>query len=198
MSDTSKLPAVNVLLESFAHVRRSEIDPSHHTDDLAMTARQIKQESRFLLRLICLHRDTTVDVVYAHLPDEILGYEIAPDRRHVLGDPGIAKRIKLPEMLMRIDSHAINSTNIEETTVDWVIHAGDESRFIGTEIQRQRCHFTRFCHPADRLCVRHPLDHLFSPPGIILFDKARHERREHARRRYAIAADVVADVVARD
>ena len=87
---------------------------------------------------------------------------------------------------------------VQESSVDWVIASGDEAGRIRAEEESQRCDFRRLPHPTDGLHLRQLLHHCLLAPGIVLVEKAIHERCVYARRRDAIAADIVTDIVARD
>jgi hypothetical protein len=93
------------VLEAFAKIGREKIDPADHTFDELVSRCEIEQEFRFVLGLIGLHCDGSVDLIRGYFRREIGRSEIALQHGHAIVDPGIARRIVVPEVLMRIDPH---------------------------------------------------------------------------------------------
>src|SRR6202142_295283 len=89
------------------------------------------------------------------------------------------------------------SVKIHEATIKQIVRAGDESGFVGTKKQRERRDFFRLSHPADRLRLRQLFVHFRFAPRIIFPQIVIHKRSVHARRRNAVAADIVGQIIAR-
>src|ERR1700757_1628301 len=91
-----------------------------------------------------------------------------------------------------------SAVQIHETTIQRVIHPGDERSRIRTQEESERGYFLRFSHSADRLRLRQLLEHLLLAAGIVLFQITIDQCRMNASRGNAVTANVVADVVTRD
>jgi hypothetical protein len=87
---------------------------------------------------------------------------------------------------------------VQESSIDWIVGSGDESGRIRAEEERQRGDLRRLRHPPHGLHLRELLHHGLLAPGISFVQEAIDEWCVNARRRDAIAADIVSDVVARD
>jgi hypothetical protein len=87
---------------------------------------------------------------------------------------------------------------VQESSIDRVIASSDETCCIRAKEKSQRRDFRRLPHPAHGLHLCQLLHHGLLTPGIILAKKAVDEWRVNARRRDAIAADIVTNIVARD
>jgi hypothetical protein len=93
------------VLETRGQVGHAKVNPSYHAQDERMLLGQIQQEAGFVLGLIGLHGDATVHPVSFQLRPQVARQEILPDPPHLVGDPGVANRVVLPEVLVRVDSH---------------------------------------------------------------------------------------------
>src|ERR1700726_1274982 len=91
-----------------------------------------------------------------------------------------------------------SAVQIHETTIQRVIHPGDERSRIRTQEESERGYFLRFSHSADRLRLRQLPEHLLLAAGIVLFQITINECRMHPGRGNAVAANVVGDVVTRN
>src|SRR6202162_6092675 len=62
-----------------------------------------------------------------------------------------------------------STVQIHETTIQRVIHPGNERSRVRTQEETKRGYFVRFSHSADRLRLRQFLEHLRLAAGIVLF-----------------------------
>ena len=65
MPEAAQLLELREVFQTLRQFRRTKVDPTHHTLDLTESARQLKQEERFLLGLTGLHGYRSVDSVGA-------------------------------------------------------------------------------------------------------------------------------------
>src|SRR5579859_695029 len=89
------------------------------------------------------------------------------------------------------------SADVEETAVDRIIGPGNKRSLVRAQEQREGGHFLRLGHSANGLGAGELFQHLLLVPGIILFHKLVNKRRKDARRRNAIAPNVIAYVIFR-
>lgn len=87
------------------------------------------------------------------------------------------------------------TSEVEESAVERIVDAGEESRFVGAEEKGQRSYLFRLGHSSDRLGFCQLLKHLLLAPWIVPFQVAIHERGVDAGRRNAVAADIVMQIV---
>src|SRR5580704_484157 len=102
------------MLQSLLHIRRAQINPSDDTRNPRIPFRQPQQKFRFRFRLIRLHRDRRIDAIRIEYRGQISRQKIAPDRRHILVDPGVPHRIEPPKVLMSVDDHRLSVAMYEK------------------------------------------------------------------------------------
>src|ERR671918_244440 len=85
----------------------------------------------------------------------------------------------------------------EEAAIDREVRACDERRLIRAEEEGERGNLLRFAHASNRLSPGQLLEHLGLTTWVIRFQVSVNERCVHTRRRDAVAADVLIDVIAR-
>src|SRR6185312_5348940 len=88
--------------------------------------------------------------------------------------------------------------NFCKSSVYQVIATGNKTRFIRTKIKRQCSDLFRFTHTTNRLTFGQFIKYLVLLTGVVFGDETVHKRRMYPRRRNAVAADVVVQVVARN
>src|ERR1700733_12567254 len=103
----------------------------------------------------------------------------------------------LPSSCRSIDLSQ-STVQIHETTIQRVIHPGDERSRIRTQKESEGGYFLRFSHSADRLRLCQLLEHLLLAAGIVLFQITIDECRMHPGRGNAVTANVVSDIVTRN
>src|ERR1700675_1122559 len=91
-----------------------------------------------------------------------------------------------------------SAVQIHETTIQRVIHPGDERSRIRNKEESEGGFLLRFSHSADRLRLSQLLEHFLLAAGIVLFQVTIDECRMYPRRGNAVTANAVANVVTRD
>jgi len=128
---------------------------------------EIEEKHRLGLGLIGLYGDGHIHSVGRQFSGEMLGQEVAPQDSHGIGNPCVAHRIKAPKVLVRIDVHLIYagakatpgarsstgplSTEIEESSIDWIIGSGNKPCFVRAKEKGQSGNLFGFAHAANRL-----------------------------------------------
>lgn len=87
------------------------------------------------------------------------------------------------------------AAKVEKTSIERIVHAGQEGRCVGAKIESKRGDFMWLGHSADRLRMGKLGEHFFLPAGIVLAQVPINKRRVNASGRDAIAADVAGEVV---
>ena len=93
------------VLQPFSQLRSQKVHPSHNPQDEWMVLGESKQEVCLILGLVGLHRHGALDARRAEERLQLIRQEIAPEDRHVLGDPAVPDRIEMPEVLVGVDLH---------------------------------------------------------------------------------------------
>src|SRR5260370_2756940 len=86
---------------------------------------------------------------------------------------------------------------IEKASVYRVVHSGDEGCFIGAQKKSKGGDLVRLPHPADRLRGGELCEHFLFLACVIAIKIAIDERRVNSRRRDAITADVILQIILR-
>src|ERR1700675_1372037 len=161
MAEATQLRKTGKIFQPFRDARRQKIHPSDYADDSFVIFRKAEKKRCFVLRLIRLHSDGCVDTVYGQFRRKMLGNEVALQDGHGIRDPRIACGIIAPKVLVRINlhprfrSHELNarfrsSPEIEKSSVDRIVRAGDERGLVGAEEKSQGGDFFWFAPASNR------------------------------------------------
>jgi hypothetical protein len=84
-----------------------QVDPANDAAHERRRAREVEQEAVLVEALPRLDRDTAVEALGLQQRLEIDGQEVLADAGHGFVDPRVVARVVLPEVLVRVDAHAV-------------------------------------------------------------------------------------------
>jgi hypothetical protein len=93
------------IFQPIVDVRGRKIDPADHARNLQMVLSQTHKKMRFLLRRVGLNGNGCIDSSSRQFRAQMFREPVPPEHTHFRRDPGVARRIVAPEMLMRVDFH---------------------------------------------------------------------------------------------
>ena len=103
VTDAAKPLVVCKRFERLVEPRRPQIHPADDALDEGMPCSEVEQKPRLVERLIRLYGHAAVEAIRRERAFEIDRKKIALDRCHVVGDPRVASRIVLPEVLVGVE-----------------------------------------------------------------------------------------------
>ena len=106
MPDAEQPAVRRQLLELHVDLRRLQVDPADDAGDERMQVGEREQPARFVECLQRLDGDAPLEAGAAHLALQVRRGEILLQGLHRVVYPAVLDGIVLPEVLMRVDSHA--------------------------------------------------------------------------------------------
>ena len=105
MAEPAELLILRKSCQALSKIIRAKVNPADHPAYEAVLLCQLEQELCFRVTLVGLNGYRSIHVVAAQLRKEVMREEVSLKHHHFIGNPPIAYRIVLPEVLVRINSH---------------------------------------------------------------------------------------------